>query len=100
MEEKENFCIETFEPPLTTELKERGDETADNLDGIGSGAERGPNLGAPEKEVLAGIFQACEVEVEITDDKPTEAERKAVEDFFDWLLAEALRLAGEFGKAA
>ena len=41
-----------------------------------------------------------EIEVEITDDRPTAAERKAVEDFFDWLLAEALRSAREVDKAA
>jgi hypothetical protein len=33
-----------------------------------------------------------EIEVEITNDAPTDAERKAVEDFFDWLFAEALSL--------
>jgi hypothetical protein len=56
------------------------------------------NNGAGENDL--GVIIVQELEVEITDDAPTEAERKAVEDFFDWLLAEALRLAGEMGKAA
>lgn len=44
---------------------------------------------------LVEVIRGREVEVEATYEKPTATERKAVEDFFDWLLAEALRSAGE-----
>jgi glycine cleavage system regulatory protein len=50
--------------------------------------------------VGVGVTKRREVEIEIRCDIPTGAEIKAVEDFFDWLLAEALRLTGEIGKAA
>ena len=51
-------------------------------------------------DVRVEVMLGREVEIEITYDRPTTAERKAVEDFFDWLLAEALRFAGEVDEAA
>ena len=97
MRDKKNLYPETPKRPVATEIKERSGPI-DNF----AGARRGAVPDAPEKELCSGIVRGCEseVEVEIRFDKPTEAERKAVEDFFDWLLAEALRLAGEIGKAA
>lgn len=46
------------------------------------------------------VIRGRVVEVEATYEKPTAAERKAIEDFFDWLLAEALRSAAEVDEAA
>lgn len=99
MEEKENFCFETLKTPLTTEIKERRNEPADNVEGAGGAPRAAPAPDASKKEQTE-IIGEVEIEVEITDDRPTAAERKAVEDFFDWLLAEALSSAREVGKAA
>lgn len=56
--------------------------------------------GALTNDVRVEVIRECAVEVEVTYERPTAAERKAVEDFFDWLLAEALRSAGEIDEAA
>lgn len=94
LRDKKNLHPETPKRPAATKVKERS-RPIDNFAGGG----RGIVSNAPEKESCAGIIW-CEagVEVEIRFDKPTESERKSVEDFFDWLLAEALRLAGETNK--
>lgn len=99
MEEKENLRFETLKVPLTTGIKERRNEPADNVEGAGAAPRAAPAPDASRKE-QAEIIGEVEIEVEITDDRPTTAERKAVEDFFDWLLAEALNSAEEVSKAA
>lgn len=100
MEEKENFCFETLKTPLTTRIKEGRNGSDDNVARAESGAGLVADPDAPKKDTQPQIIRWREVEVEITNDRPTATERKAVEDFFDWLLAEALRLNGEMGKAA
>jgi hypothetical protein len=100
MEDTENLRFETLKTPLTTGIKERGNEPADNIAGAGSAPHATPDPDASKEDARAAIIRRVELEIEITDDRPTAAERKAVEDFFDWLLAEALRCAGEVDKAA
>lgn len=100
MEEKESLRFETLKTPLTTGIKERGNEPADNVEAAGAAPRAAPAHNASKKHLQAEIIRGVEIEVEITDDRPTAAERRAVEDFFDWLLAEALSSAGEVGKAA
>jgi len=100
MEETENLRFETLKTPLTTGIKERGNEPADNIAGAGSAPHAAPDPDASKEDAPAEIIRGIEIEIEFTDDRPTAAERKAVEDFFDWLLAEALSSAVEVGKAA
>jgi hypothetical protein len=96
---KDEICLETFEKPLTG-IKELGSGPNGNAPGAGSSVGKGADSDALENEVVVGITWWREVEVEIRCDEPTGAEIKTVEDFFDWLLAETLRLNGEMGKAA
>ena len=100
MSGKQNFCFETHKTPLAPDRKAPANGPADKVANIEPGAKRGVDPDADRKDARTEIVQGYEVEVEIRYDKPTEAEIKAVESFFDWLLAEALRLAGEMNKAA
>lgn len=100
MPEKQNYCFETLKTPLTAGRKGLANGPADKTADIEQGAGLGADPDADKKGVRTESIQGYEVEVEISYDKPTEAEKKTVENFFDWLLAEALRLTGEMGKAA
>ncbi|MCA1612852.1 MAG: hypothetical protein LC800_01610 [Acidobacteria bacterium] len=100
MNEKRNVYFGPLKTPLDTGIKGLANKPADKLADRALGSERDVESDAPEKELRGGVVWGPEVEVEIRCDKPTQAEIKAVEDFFDWLLAEALRLAGGMGKAA
>lgn len=77
---------------------------ADKIKSVEAGAQQSVSLAMSakdkEEENDLGAVISQELEVEITDDAPTEAERKAIEDFFDWLFAEALRSTGEVDEAA
>ena len=96
---RDDICLETFEKPPTA-IKELGSGPNANIPGVGSSIGKGADSDALENEVVVGVTGWREVEVEIRCDVPTGAEIKAVEDFFDWLLAEILRLNGEVCKAA
>jgi hypothetical protein len=100
MNEKGNVYFDPLKTPLETRIKGLANKPADKVADKAPGSERDADSDAPEKELRAGVVLGRGVEVEIRYDKPTEAEKKAVEDFFDWLLAEALRLNEEMGKAA
>jgi hypothetical protein len=100
MKEKQNFCFETLKSPLAATKTGLANAPADKAVVIEPSAERGADLDADRKDARTESIRGTEVEVEIRYDKPTEAERKAVENFFDWLLAQALSLTGEIDKAA
>ena len=67
---------------------------------VGVSARSSAPSEVPMNNARVEVNRGREVEVEATYEKPTAAERKAVEDFFDWLLAEALRSNGEVDEAA
>lgn len=52
----------------------------------GTGLASSANRDERENDLRDVIIQG--LEVEITNDAPTKAEIKAIEDFFDWLFAE------------
>ena len=54
-------------------------------------AEPGAQASVSKREVEIEAGQGGDVEVDITCVRPTEAEKKAIEDFFDWLFAESQR---------
>jgi hypothetical protein len=100
MQDKQDPCFKTLKTPLTTGRKELANGPVDKIAGIEPGAEVCADHEVDKKDALTESIQGYEVEVEIRYDKPTEAERKAVENFFDWLLAEALSLTVEIDEAA
>lgn len=100
MQEKKTFCFEPLQTSLNIGIKRLVDKRPDKVADTALDSKRDADSGAPEKGSCAAITWAREFEVELRCDQPTEAEIKAVEDFFDWLLAEALKLTGEMGKAA
>lgn len=100
MQDKQEPCFKTLKTPLTTGRNELANDPAEEVVDTGPGAGRRPEPNANRNGVQTESIQGHAVEVEIRYDKPTEAERKAVENFFDWLLAEALSLTGEIDKAA
>ena len=64
-------------------------DTKDNDANNGAGTQRGDGPDSYRNVIQIEMIRGQMIEVEITCAAPTETERKAVEDFFDWLYAEA-----------
>ncbi len=100
MNGKRSSYFDPHKTPLKTETKPLADKPAEKVADTASGSKRCIDSDVSGKGSCAGGVRAREIEVEMRFDKPTEAEIKAVENFFDWLLAEALGLTGEIDQAA
>ena len=85
---KDGVCHETFRP------SGRIERIVEPSAGVSVSSD------ALTNNVRVEVIREGAVEVEVNYERPTAAERKAVEGFFDWLLAEALRSAGEIDEAA
>lgn len=64
-------------------------DTKDDGANTGAGSRGGPGSRPYTRVIQIEMVRGQLIEVEITCSEPTPATRKAVEDFFDWLYAEA-----------